>query len=272
LFGGTAWAGTRYYKRESVYISDFFYWNPSGVGAGIEDIKLPWGLELSYAAFAVDGRLEAGAPSAPELPNRADFGVRSDVQLRGIRPWRSGEFQLGFQYIANFSSNPATNGGWGVTLQFVQQVLGGNNKLAFQYGRGAGTGFGTLARFYYPDFSLYNLPNEVRYRVVDVLTIQPMPWLGAQLAGVFQRDDLGGMGTRTDWYSAGTRVSVAFNQYAKLLGEVGYDRIERNNGAPSRQAGDCCRARSCVCFTPGSSGTSLRGSPASIRPGSTPTS
>jgi len=35
LFGGTAWAGTRYYKRESVYISDFFHWNPSGVGAGL---------------------------------------------------------------------------------------------------------------------------------------------------------------------------------------------------------------------------------------------
>jgi maltoporin len=39
-FGGTAWAGTRYYKRESVYISDFFYWNPSGVGAGVEDINV----------------------------------------------------------------------------------------------------------------------------------------------------------------------------------------------------------------------------------------
>ncbi|MEP7049097.1 MAG: carbohydrate porin, partial [Pseudomonadota bacterium] len=28
LSGGTAWVGTRYYKRESVAISDFFYWNP----------------------------------------------------------------------------------------------------------------------------------------------------------------------------------------------------------------------------------------------------
>jgi maltoporin len=55
LFGGTAWAGTRYYKRESIYISDFFYWNPSGVGAGIEDINLGKDLRLSYGAFAVDG-------------------------------------------------------------------------------------------------------------------------------------------------------------------------------------------------------------------------
>ena len=48
LAGGTVWAGTRYYKRESVYISDFFYWNPSGVGVGIEDIHLGKDLRLSY--------------------------------------------------------------------------------------------------------------------------------------------------------------------------------------------------------------------------------
>ena len=88
LFGGTAWAGTRYYKRESVYISDFFYWNPSGVGAGIEDINLGKDLRLSYAAFAVDGRL---APPPQDVRAAAgdavDFGVRNDLQLRGIKFW-----------------------------------------------------------------------------------------------------------------------------------------------------------------------------------------
>ena len=82
-------------------------------------------------------------------------------------------------------------------------MLGGDNKLVFQYGRGAGTGFGTLARYYYPDFSLYNAPGELRFRVVDVLTIQPgNRWFGAQAAGVFQHDDLGNSGQMTDWYSA----------------------------------------------------------------------
>ena len=99
--------------------------------------------------------------------------MRNDLQLRGIKFWESGEFQLGFQYIANYSNNPSTSGGWGVTFRFVQKMLGGDNKFVFQYGRGAGTGFGTLARYYYPDFSLYNAPNEFRIRFVDVLTIQP---------------------------------------------------------------------------------------------------
>jgi maltoporin len=232
LGGGTAWAGSRYYKRESVYISDFFYWNPSGVGAGIEDIHLGKDLRLSYAAFAVDGEpASTGQTSSPSLPPQADFGIRNDLQLRGIRPYTGGEFQVGFQLIANYSNDPATHGGWGVTVQHVQQLLGGDNKLAFQYGRGGGTGFGTLARFYYPDFSLRHELKESRVRLVDVLTIQPTDWLGAQAAFVYQHDDLGTVGGKTDWISAGTRVGWAFTEHAKLLGEVGLDHLKKDNGS-----------------------------------------
>ena len=206
LFGGTAWAGTRYYKRESVYISDFFYWNPSGVGAGIEDINLGKNLRLSYAAFAVDGRLTPPPQAAaPPLAPLTDFGLRNDLQLRGVKLWKGAELQFGVQVIVNYSNNPSTSSGWGGTFRYVQKMLGGDNKFVVQYGRGAGTGFGTLARYYYPDFSLYNAPSELRVRVVDVFTIQPTAWFGAQLAGVIQHDDLGNAGQITDWYSAGGR-------------------------------------------------------------------
>jgi maltoporin len=237
LAGGSAWIGTRYYKREAVYISDFFYWNPSGVGGGIEDIQLGHDLRLSYAVFAVDGEPTSADVSAPPLPLQVDFGLRNDVQLRGIRPYEGGEFQIGFQYIADYSNNQDANGdavthsGWGVTLQHVQQLLGGDNKLAFQYGKGGGTGFGTLSRFYYPDFSLYFAPSEYRMRLVDVLTIQPTASLGAQLGLVYQHDDLGNAGQKTNWYSAGARLSYAFTKHAKLLGEAGYDRVKKSNGA-----------------------------------------
>jgi maltoporin len=231
LLGGTAWAGTRYYKRESVYISDFFYWNPSGVGAGVEDIQLNGELRLSYGAFAVDGEpAQPASPTDPPLTSQTDFGLRNDLQLRGIRPWDTSELQIGFQYIANYSNNPVTHSGWGVTVQHVQKVAGGSNKLAVQYGKGGGTGFGTLARFYYPDFSVRHDPAELRIRVVDVLTIQPVEWLGAQLAAVYQHDNLGSQGT-TDWYSAGGRVSYAFSKHAKLLGEAGVDYVKKSIGA-----------------------------------------
>lgn len=251
LGGGTAWAGTRYYKRESVYINDFFYWNPSGVGAGVEDIHLNNDLRLSIGLFAVDGEPQMSAsPSDPLQTLQVDFGVRADVQLRGIKPWQGAEFQAGFQYIFDNSNHPrldanmdpipgssVTHGGWGATLQYVQDLLGGNNKLAFQYGKGGGTGFGTLSRFYYPDFSLYFDPIQYRIRALDVLTIQPMEWLGAQLVIIYQHDQnyLAVQGQNTDWYSAGGRVGWSPLAHVKLLAELGYDRVKKNNGSEAQQ-------------------------------------
>jgi maltoporin len=253
LFGGTAWAGSRYYKRESIYISDFFYWNPSGVGAGIEDINVAkifdWSsdvvrdLTFSYAAFAVDGDPASGGNTY--LPQQYAFGVRNDVQLRGFRPYKGGELQVGFQYIKDWSGDkngggnsvPPTHDGLGVTVRLVQEVLGGDNKLVFQYGRGGGTGFGTLARFYYPDFSLGLAFSESRLRVLDVLTIQPTDYLGAQVAVVYQHDN-NNVGTPSagDWVSAGTRLSFAFTEHAKLLGEVGHDSVWPKYGTTGRRS------------------------------------
>ncbi|HUO38265.1 MAG TPA: carbohydrate porin [Mycobacterium sp.] len=241
LAGGTPWIGTRYYKRESVYISDFFYWNPSGVGGGVEDINLGNDMRLSLAVFAVDG--EPAAPStntSPLLPAQIDFGARGDAQLRGIRLYDGGELQLGAQYIADYSNHGSiTHGGYGFTARWVHKLLGGDNRLVAQYGKGGGTGFGTLARFYYPDFSLYHNPIEARVRFVEVLTIQPIPELGAQFAGVYQRDInfLGSEGSTTNWYSAGGRISWGFVEHLKALGEAGFDRVTKSIGSQPQMLG-----------------------------------
>ena len=43
LPGADIWAGKRYYKRHDVHINDYYYWDVSGPGAGIEDIDLGFG-------------------------------------------------------------------------------------------------------------------------------------------------------------------------------------------------------------------------------------
>jgi maltoporin len=114
-------------------------------------------------------------------------------------------------------------------------VLGGNNALVFQYGVGGGTGFGTLARFYYPDFSLSQDSSQTRLRILDVLTIQPTNWLGAQVALVYQHDNnSNGQPSAGDWVSAGTRVSIAFTEHAKFLEEVGHDSVIPKYGKTER--------------------------------------
>jgi maltoporin len=215
LGGGTAWAGRRYYKREDFFLTDFFYWNPSGLGGGIEDIQLG-DMKLSYAAFVVDGPATSAGLPAPPLPSRTDFGVRNDIQLRGIPLYPGGELQLGLNIVLDYSDNPATHSGWGATVRHVQELLGGTNKLAIQYGQGGGVGFGI------PD-SLVLESGVTRLRIVDVLTIQPTTAIGGQAGVIFQHDELD-PGSQ-DWISIGGRVSFAFTEHAKLLLDVGHDSV-----------------------------------------------
>ena len=65
-------------------------------------------------------------------------------------------------------------------------------------------------------------------------TIQPLEWLGAQAAFVYQLDDnfLGNAGLNTTWISTGGRVALALSKHLKVLGEAGYDRITKSNGSP----------------------------------------
>lgn len=39
----TIWAGKRFYQRHDVHMIDFYYWDISGHGAGIENIDLGFG-------------------------------------------------------------------------------------------------------------------------------------------------------------------------------------------------------------------------------------
>lgn len=54
LFSGdkeaVLWAGKRYYQRHDIHISDFYYWDTSGAGAGVENLSLGAG-KLSVAWF-----------------------------------------------------------------------------------------------------------------------------------------------------------------------------------------------------------------------------
>lgn len=48
LPGATLWAGKRFYQRHDVHMNDFYYWDISGPGAGVENIDVGFG-KLSLA-------------------------------------------------------------------------------------------------------------------------------------------------------------------------------------------------------------------------------
>jgi maltoporin len=213
LNGGSLWAGRRFYKRNDIHISDFFYWNQSATGAGIEDFELG-GLKYSYAFSRKDSVFQE------EYINRHDFNVA------GFQTNPGGELEFGLSYIDKPRHIEHAYSGWSVTAQHKQADflgLGGTNTLALQYGPGPGTALGSTG-----DVLLDR--SAKRYRLVEFFDWQATPRWGGQAQFVYQKDKRAEGKDEQNWLSVGARTSYAFTEQFKLVGEVGHDRVEAEGG------------------------------------------
>ena len=168
LYNGSLWAGRRFYKRNDIHISDFYYWNQSATGAGVEDMEIG-GLKYSYAFSRKDSVFQK------------DYVTRHDFNVGGFDSNPGGELEFGLSYLDKPSRDDA-NSGWAVTVQHVQSdFLGGKNTLALQYGEGPGTGLG-----YTGDVTLDNSAKS--WRVVEYFDWQLTPRFGGQFQVVYQKE------------------------------------------------------------------------------------
>ncbi|MGC8101816.1 maltoporin [Metapseudomonas otitidis] len=209
LNGGSFWAGRRFYKRNDIHISDFYYWNQSATGFGFDDVAIG-DLKYSYVFSRKDNYEQK-----PYI-NRHDFNVG------GFQTNPGGEVELGVSYIDKPDSTGA-HSGWSVSAQHKQQAfLGGVNTVALQYGRGPGTALG-----YTGDPTLDNANKS--WRLVEFFDWQVTPHFGGQFEVVYQKD------TRPDgddqnWLSIGVRPVYAFTDQFKLVTELGRDQVEAPGG------------------------------------------
>lgn len=209
LNNGSLWAGRRFYKRNDIHISDFYYWNQSATGAGIENVEIG-GLQYSYAFSRKDSVFQEN------YTNRHDFNVG------GFDSNPDGELQFGVSYIAD-PDRGDSNSGWSVTAQHEQiGFLGGSNTFAVQYGEGPGTGLG-----YTGDVTLEESAKS--WRVVEFFDWQVTPRFGGQFQVVYQKDKRQGGGDQ-DWISLGVRPVYALTEEFKLVVEVGHDQIDAEAG------------------------------------------
>jgi maltoporin len=209
LNGGSLWAGRRFYKRNDIHISDFYYWNQSGTGAGIEDVEIN-GLKYSYAFSRKDN------------VNQDDYINRHDFNVGGFKSNPDGELQFGVSYIDDPDKSDS-NSGWSVTAQHEQVgFLGGSNTFAVQYGEGPGTALG-----YTGDVTLGS--SDKTWRVVEFFDWRLTPRFSGQFQVVYQKDKRREGGDQ-DWISVGARPVYALTEQFKLVAEVGHDQIDAPEG------------------------------------------
>ncbi|MBZ6730931.1 maltoporin [Klebsiella grimontii] len=279
LPGSTIWAGKRFYQRHDVHMIDFYYWDISGPGAGIENIDLGFG-KLSLAATRSQ---EAGGSytfSSDNIYSKSKDTANDvfDVRLAGLETNPDGVLELGVDYgRANTTddyslANGASKDGWMFTAEHTQSMLKGFNKFVLQYatdsmttqGKGASQGSYGSSSFTVtnPDGSTTNYANNVvnnngnMWRVLDHGAISLGDKWDLMYVGMFQKidfdNDLG-----TEWWTVGVRPMYKWTPIMSTLLEVGYDNVksqqtgDRNNQykitlAQQWQAGDSIWSRPAI--------------------------
>lgn len=204
LNGGNFWAGRRYYNRNDINMSDFFYWNQSGTGFGIDHFQLDK-FALSYVFSRKDDLFQE------KYINRHDFTV-SNIKLND-----KNELNLGLSYIDH------GNEGWAFTIQNItSNILNGKNTIALQYGEGPGTGLS-----YTGNVSLDR--ENTSFRILDVVDWQSQnKMLNGQAQVLYQINEYSQQ-VDTKWLSVGSRTSYVVDDNFKLTGEIGYDQIKQGN-------------------------------------------
>ena len=229
------WAGNRFYRRRDININDFFFYNMSGAGGGVEGFQLPFG-KLALAWIGAASQSGFSDVPAPDANNEAGFSKANwDLRLYDVPlPLGTGEFGVVYARAdsgLDADGNSAPNSD-GVAFTFVHTSVpfiskAGVNTFSLQFGTGAAktftSGFETETLtngvFIVPDQS-----DSWRFRITENFTANLNEHFSIGPAFVYQLTD-DGSGNQQQWLSSGVRPILHFNKYFSLAFEGGVDWV-----------------------------------------------
>lgn len=237
LFGNektTIWAGKRFYQRHDIHMADFYYWDLSGAGGGIEYIPAGPG-ELSLAWVRnTDGAWANGLGD----DFWEDTGVRPNVinnvfsaRYGGLGVSENGNLELGLEYgAADLTEGQEQAGfndedGFMLTAEHTQGAfLGGFNKLIFQYATDSMAATGNNDTH---SHSASNL--DYMWRVLDQGTFKIGSSVEVMYATWFESKESHDGGSK-DWFAIGVRPIYKWTETMNTALEVGYDHVDVSDG------------------------------------------
>ena len=251
----TIWIGRRFYQRQDLHLTDYWYWNNSGDGVGIENIDLG-GAKASYAYIQHDagtisnsnwnnGALTSTLNSySPWNGNAAGGGATTvigahDLRFSDIKLWEGGTLVLGVQYndvrtatgvqtINGVAQTAYNNKGIQWTAEWNQaNVLGGDNRVYATWGNG-----NTFWNWYNPEVNTHN----TWFEFMDVAYLKLTKSLELQGTLIFRKQEASNeasnantqsnAGNSNRWTSVGVRPVYFFTKHASVAAEVGYDNMK----------------------------------------------
>jgi maltoporin len=236
----TVWAGNRFYRRNDVHILDFYYWDVSGPGAGIEDVTLgpvKFAAAVFQSPFDVLGEGENQNNSPPPYHGaQARRQIwRPDFRVYDI-PFFVGYLEVGLDLYIDWSNTDAAeragspvNGDrqkvspWVTVQHFMPGFLGGFNKIAFQYATGSAAVMNAFPQ-------LDNSSDSKQWRIVEQLVFNPTARLTGMFTAAYHNMDER-FGANGDFhgahqYTIGMRPEFHLNDWFKVPVEVGWQSVD----------------------------------------------
>jgi maltoporin len=217
----TLWIGRRFYQRHDVHMLDYFFWNNSGDGFGLENVNLGFA-KFHYALIRQDSG-NSGNNSGNQVMDAHDF------RLTDIVTNPNGSLSVGLQIQktsnrTNTDSN--SHGGWRVDVMHNQGgILGGNNMAEINYAKGS------------PMWNWYNselTKDNRRFEILDQLFLQPSKKFGVCVVGLYRDLKIvtnvngpGDTGTQKS-YMLGARPMYFFTDHFSVAAELGYEKVDRD--------------------------------------------
>ncbi len=241
------WVGKRFYKREDIHIADFYYYNVSGTGAGIDTLSIgPGKINLAWTRVdSNDVKYKQKSGFTDEqvytLKEYTKTGVvtessnkhqptKAKVNFFDARyefpAWNDATIQLGATYVNvekqkdGYYSTYTTDGEWrdatNLSIELNQGFNSGWNKTIFQTFIGStakGIHWGDSSKVYNDDGTGYRVINTGDTHITDRFGFQHLLNI-AYSSGVEAYDN-------SKSISAVIRPFYQLTKMTRLVGEVG---------------------------------------------------
>jgi maltoporin len=218
-------------------VTDFFYWNMSGGGGGIEDVPLGPG-RLAFAWIGWGSTSGLGYVPQPDPENQAGFSKQTyDLRAYDL-PLLFGDVEVGVSFAHAKSGvdelgrqGPKSHGYGAALVHTVKHFISddGVQKLSIQFGSGP-------ARTFTAGFETVTLPEGTfirpddkgawRLRVTESFSANLGKYFSLGPVFVFQQTREDSPKTKQAWVSGGVRPIVHFTRYVNLAVEGGVDWVK----------------------------------------------
>ncbi len=236
--GAKVWAGSRFYRRHDIHINDFYFWDMSGGGGGIEDVPLAVGkFAFAWIGNGAQSAIYSRLGSQDPL-NQAGFS-KGNFDFRWYDwPLFGGEGEVGLVYSSVDSGQTSTgtqaDSSRGAALSITRTKKNffddpeSLHKTSLQIGSGPAKTFNSGFETFTNATGTYirEDPEESwRFRATDQIVFKPSEQFAIGTALIYQFTDFGNDTPEQHWVSGGVRPIWFINDWFNIALETGADWV-----------------------------------------------